>query len=107
MAWYGTEGLWTALPTHGSYGPRKSVWWSSSFPGGHLEPELEIEVIWERLDADRPPTTNKGRGTNAHTPEDGWFMIAGIDPDEPGCWRVKATYSGVELSYVYNRPPRD
>lgn len=37
-------------------------------------------------------------------PADGWFMIAGIDPDEPGCWRVTAAYSGVELSYVYNRP---
>lgn len=44
------------------------------------------------------------RGTNAHTTADGWFMIAGIDPDIPGCWQVTATYRGAELSYVYYRP---
>lgn len=77
MVWYGTESLWTALPTEGSYSPRKSVWWSSSFGGGRLEPEPEIEVVWERLDADLPPITNKGRGTNAHTP-----MTAGLSSRE-------------------------
>ena len=43
-------------------------------------------------------------GTNAYTPEDRWFMIAGIDPNTPGCWRVTATYKGATLSYVYELP---
>lgn len=25
----------------------------------------------------------------------------GIDPEEPGCWEVTATYRGASLSYVY------
>lgn len=101
--WYGSEDLWTVLSTDGSYPPRKSVWWSQDFPGGRLENTPPIEVTWQRLDADRPPIT-ADRGTNAHTPEDGWFMIARIDPDEPGCWKVTATYKGAELSYVYQIP---
>ncbi len=43
-------------------------------------------------------------GTNAHTPEDGWFMIAGIDPDSEGCWPVTAEYRGATLSYIDQLP---
>lgn len=102
MAWYGTNTLWTVLPVGGEYPPRKSVWWSSSFNGGQSEPEPEITVVWKRLDSDDPPITS-GRSTNAHTLEDGWFMIAGIDPTVTGCWRVTATYHDAELSYIYRR----
>lgn len=28
-------------------------------------------------------------------------MVNGIDPQEPGCWEVTATYRGATLSYVY------
>jgi hypothetical protein len=100
--WYGTAKLWTALPA-GEYGPRKSVWWSSASGGGAVEPEPDIEMTWERLDAERAPITNEGYGTSAHTPEHGWFMIAGIDPAERGCWQVTARYKDAELSYIYLR----
>lgn len=30
-------------------------------------------------------------------------MIAGIDPNEAGCWEVEATYKGATLSYVYEK----
>jgi hypothetical protein len=100
--WYGTDDLWTALPTDGEYGTRKSVWWSSNFEGGISESEPEVWVTWTRLDTDEPVTfDNAGKATNAHTPTDGWFMIAGIDPGEPGCWEVTATYKGATLTYVY------
>lgn len=106
--WFGTEALWTVLPVDGYYGQRKSVWWSTSFPGGPQEPQPDIDVTWERLDlrdsSKQSFTTNAGRGTNAHTPEDGWFMIAGTDPADPGCWQVTAKYKGAELSYVYEIP---
>ncbi len=80
------------------------MWWSTSFGGGSVEPEPDIDVVWERLDVDQAPITNDGEGTNAHTPEDGWFMIAGGDPREPGCRRVTASYRGAQLSYVYELP---
>lgn len=104
MVWYGTEDLWTALPVDGDYVARKSVWWSTNFPGGMVEEQPEVWVTWTRLDIPEPVVMdNGGRATNAHTGEDGWFMVAGIDPDEPGCWKVEATYKDATLSYVYER----
>jgi len=102
MVWYGTQELWTALSIDGNHSPRKSVWWSASFPGGIKEEQPQVTVIWTRLDTKEPTVIHNGdQATNAYTPEEGWFMIAGGDPDEPGCWRVKATYKGATLSYVY------
>ena len=102
LLWYGTEGLWTALPIDPSdYGPRMSVWWSAKFTGGSAEEESDISVFWQRLDADAA-RIHQFEGTNALTGEEGWFMIAGFDPPEPGCWRVTASYKGSTLTYVYD-----
>lgn len=102
--WYGTEDLWTVLDTGGAYHRRKSVWWSKSFRGGAREEKPDISVLWRRLDASAPPITAGSPGTNAHTEQDGDFMIAGVDPAQSGCWLVKAKYRGVELEYVYSAP---
>lgn len=104
MVWYGTEGLWTALAIDGHHSPRKSVWWSVNFPGGAVEEQPDVAVTWTRLDTDQPIVIdNDGKATNAFTPEEGWFMIAGGDPNEPGCWEVEATYKGTTLRYVYEK----
>lgn len=102
--WYGTDELWTVLDADGDYRHRKSVWWSENFPGGQVEEQPPITVRWERLDQPDLPPIVSDRGTNAYTDRDGWFMIAGIDPDIPGCWRVTANYKGAQLSYVYHLP---
>ena len=102
--WYGSDGLWTALSLDGDHGGRKSVLWSTNFPGGIVEGEPKVWVTWTRLDTDESLVIdNGGKATNAYTPEEGWFMIAGIDPDQPGCWEVEATYKGASLSYVYEK----
>lgn len=87
----------------GSYTERKSVWWSVNFPGGIVEESPNILVIWSRLDSPDDAISNDFDGTNAHTPQDGDFMIAGNDPRQSGCWEVYATYKGATLSYVYDR----
>lgn len=102
QAWYGTDDLWTTLPIDGAYAWRKSVWWSVGFPGGVEEGEPPIKVTWQRLDVDSDPIVEE-RGTNAYTDQDGWFMIAGIDPRQAGCWEVTAQYEGTTLSYVYRQ----
>lgn len=102
MVRYGSNELWTALSVDGDHPPRKSVWWSVNFPGGVAEGEPEVWVTWTRLDIDTSVVLeNGGKATNAYTPEEGWFMTAGFDPDRPGCWGVEATYKGASLSYVY------
>lgn len=102
MVWYGSEELWTALAIDGNHTPRKSVWWSINLPGGGVEEQPDLSVIWTRLDTDELIVIdNGGKATNAFTAEEGWFMIAGIDPNEPGCWKVEANYKGATLTYVY------
>lgn len=102
--WYGTEALWTALAVDGVHSPRKSVWWSINFPGGMVEEQPEVFVTWTRLDTKEPVVIdNGGEATNAFIPEQGWFIIAGGDPAEAGCWEVEATYKGATLSYVYQK----
>lgn len=100
--WFGTDDLWTVLAVDGEYAQRKSVWWSTSFPGGAREESPKIHVAWTRLD-DVEVIDNGGTGTNAYTDDEGWFMIGGIDPETPGCWMVTATYKGASLSYVYEQ----
>lgn len=105
MVWYGSEGLWTALAIDGDHGGRKSVWWSVNYPGGIVEEQPDVSVTWTRLDTDEPVVTdNGGKATNAFTGAEGWFMIAGIDPNEAGCWGVEASYKGATLGYVYEKP---
>lgn len=104
LEWFGSDRLWTALATDGNHSPRKSVWWSIDFPGGAIEERPPLEVTWTRLDATPPiPYDPAEPATNAYTAAEGWFMLDGIDPTEPGCWRVEATYKGASLSYVYLR----
>lgn len=103
--WFGTDALWTVLPVGGKYSARKSVWWSKEFRGGGVEPKPPISVIWRRLDTDAPHIVAPGPGTNAFTPKERWWMIAGIDPDSLGCWEVTGTYKGASLKYVYLREP--
>ncbi|MEX1164599.1 MAG: hypothetical protein WEB03_13585 [Nitriliruptor sp.] len=105
--WYGSSELWTVLDADGDYLPRKSVWWSEHFEGGNRESEPEISVTWERLDDPDASSVTVDEGTNAHTLDDGWFMIAGGDQGTDGCWRVTASYAGAELSYVYLVEPSD
>ena len=103
MEWHGDDDLWTALPLAGEIQERKSVWWSANFPGGTVEERPEVHVTWSQLDGER--VVDNGReATNAYTAEEGWFMIAGIDPDDTGCWEVTAMYKGASLSYIYHHP---
>lgn len=99
--WYGTPELWTVLPEDGQYRPRKSVWWSVSFPGGRVEQQPDITVVAKRLDAPGSPMVSRGLGTNAFTETDGWFMIADFPVELPaGCWEITAKYKGASLSHV-------
>lgn len=99
--WFGTDALWTVIPVDGSYLPRKSVWWSADFDVNEDETP-PLAVTYRRLDGDTV-VEYPAPGTNAYTPEDGWFMMNGIDPDEAGCWEVTATYGDATVTYVYEK----
>ncbi|MEE8332003.1 MAG: hypothetical protein V3R84_09555 [Acidimicrobiia bacterium] len=102
--WHGTAELWTVLGPDGEYLVTKGLWWSRNFPGGAEEEQPDISIVAVRLDADAPQMTSAHPGTNAHTPQDRWFMINGVDPEASGCWELTATYKGASLTYVYEAP---
>ncbi len=100
LVWYGTDELWTVLAIDGSFVPTKSVWWSTLFRGGSEEPMPEISVRFDRVDQTAPTIHSEGLGTNAYTVEDGWFMMADMEQEPAGCWRVTTSYRDATLSYV-------
>ncbi len=102
--WYGDAELWTVLPRDGRWSPRMSVWWSADFGGGAVEERPDVSVTYERLDQEAPLLASDSLGTNAYTSEDGWFMIARIGFEPPGCWKVTARYRDSSLSYVVQVP---
>ena len=95
--WYGSPDLWTPLRRDGTYPPRKSVWWSQHIAAG----DTEVAVQFERIDINPHEVVRQTGSGVSFTPEDGSFVIAGLEPDTPGCWRVTASHSGTQLSYVY------
>jgi len=102
LYWYGTEELWTIVELGTPRQPMKSVWWSVNFPGGAVEERPEIRVVYERLDGEHEQIVYEAPGTNANTGrQGGWFMINGIEPTDPGCWLVTATYKGAQLRVVF------
>lgn len=103
LVWFGTSALWTALDLDGTHSvPRKSAWWSERFLGGELEQIPDITVEWQRLDTQGHVVTST-RANNGWTASEGWFMLAGFEPESPGCWKVTATYKGATLSFIYAR----
>ena len=105
--WYGTAGLYVALPLEGEvwrglpHNPdgytQKTVWWSAAWRPD-FEPEPAITVTGRQLDG--PGTFEVSPGTNASAPDIGTAMMVGIDVPALGCWEVTGTYQGTSVSYV-------
>jgi hypothetical protein len=104
MVWFGKDELWTALSTDGISEGRRSVWWSANFTDPGIEPSPDITVTYTPLNIATGQTIVNDGGTNASTPEDGLFIIAGSEPDIDGCWLVTAIYKNASLSYIYYNP---
>lgn len=107
MFWYGTDNLWTALPTDGVWAAlpnnpegytQKIFWWSDLYV---LKDELEpaLEVTGRRLDAEAPPLKTYG-ATNASASDIGDAMLTGVDFPTLGCWEVTGRYRESELTFV-------
>ncbi len=105
--WYGSEHLWTALPTNGVWAglpnnpegyAQKIFWWSSLFSlKDELEPELV--VFGERLDA-KAPLLKVSRATNAFARDIGDAMLVGVDFPTLGCWKITGQYKKTGLDFV-------
>ena len=105
--WYGSsslrtdlpkDGIWYGLPHNLNGYTQKIFWWREGYIWNE-EPEPELTVTGERLDADAPPLISSG-ATNAYAGDIGSAMLVGVDFPTPGCWKITGTYVDAELSFV-------
>jgi hypothetical protein len=105
--WYGTDSLWTAVPHSGNWAglplnpggyTQKVFWWRDGYVWNE-EPEPDLIVTGERLDAEAPPL-EASKATNAYASDIGSAMLVGVDFPTPGCWKITGRYAEAELSFV-------
>ena len=106
--WFGSSSLWTAiwndgiwygLPSNpGSGYTQKIFWWREGYVWDE-EPQPELIVTGERLDAEAPPLVSS-RATNAYADDIGSAMLVGVDFPTLGCWKITGQYGEAELSFV-------
>ena len=105
--WFGSISLWTSLPQDavwaglpdnpGGY-TQKVFWWREGYVWDE-EPEPNLIVTGERLDAPAPPLVGS-KATNAYAGDIGSAMLAGVDFPTLGCWKITGKYEDAELSFV-------
>jgi hypothetical protein len=105
--WFGSKNLWTMLPKDGiwyalPHNPegytQKVFWWRDGYVWTE-EPEPELIVTGERLDAPVPPLI-ASKATNAYASDIGSAMLVGVDLPTLGCWKITGEYADAELSFV-------
>lgn len=106
--WFGSSSLWTSLPRTGirsglpfspyaGYG-QKVFWWRDGYIWTE-EPEPDLIVSGERLDAQAPPL-RASKATNAYAGDIGSAMLVGVDFPTAGYWKVTGKYKDAKLSFI-------
>ena len=105
--WYGSNSLWTDLPKDGTWSDlphnpegytQKVFWWREGYIWNE-EPEPDLIVTGERLDASAPLLI-VSRATNAYAADIGSAMLVGVDFPTLGCWKITGKYADDELSFI-------
>ena len=105
--WYGSASLWTAIRENGvwealPHNPegytQKVFWWRDGYVWTE-EPEPELIVSGERIDAAAPPLI-ASNATNASASDIGSAMLVGVDLLTLGCWKITGKYADAGLSFV-------
>ena len=98
--WFGDAGLWTALPSSGSWAQlargEKFWWWSEDFDVPE-DPTPDLEITARRIDG-TAPSVWVTEATNGYHDSFNWAMLAGIQLPEAGCWEFTGQYQGHQLS---------
>jgi hypothetical protein len=106
--WFGTDGLWTFLPSDGIWGQGNKTFWFREEWGRYKGSDqwipaidsTKLEVTARRLDG--PASSPEvGQASSSYRQQD-WkaFLVGGINFPTPGCWEVSARYENDELTFV-------
>ena len=101
--WFGTDKLWTYLPSNGISGQgEKTLWFREEWSHyNHWIPDesaLKLSITARRLDADTPPPKISAGPTFNRD----WkaFMLGGISLPILGCWEITGRYEDAEVQFV-------
>jgi hypothetical protein len=101
--WYGTESLWTMLPTDGTWQHRgiKKIWWWREGYNGQEEQQPLLSMTAVRLDSPAAPAIEiDPPATNGYHADFHWAMLSGLNLPSGGCWQITGHYHDHELSFV-------
>ena len=105
--WYGTDRLWTRVPTSGTWPglrgnpdgyTQKVFWWREGYSWEH-DPTPQLTVTGRRLDAPAPPL-KASKATNAFAEDIKSAMLVGVNFPTRGCWEITGKIADQELSFV-------
>lgn len=108
--WFGTEKLWTVLPTNGTW--RGSVpskpgdfSYSDKLPWFRLHPAFSekdgpLTITGKRLDGPAPSFTETFESNAFSRDDDNAMIMGGINIPVFGCWQVTGHYQDQELSFT-------
>lgn len=105
--WFGSGHLWTAIPDdaiwyalpHNPEGYTQKIFWWSDLFSLKDEPEPDLTVTGQRLDA-KAPLLKASKATNAYGGDIGESMLVGVDFPTLGCWEITGQYKKSELKFV-------
>jgi len=115
--WYGSDALWTALPTDGkwpTFGKKEDGWvyrtklvyWHRGFDW-RKETEPDLIVTGKRLDGDAPTVAVAHANAVFLPSREGAGMMTLIDIPKAGCWEITAHYKGHDLGIVVSVEPEN
>jgi len=106
--WFGTDRLWTFLPSDGIWGLGEKTFWFREEWGLYKRINQSIPAIdtrkftlkARRLDGPAPPP-EVGQASSSYREQD-WraFLVGGINFTTTGCWEVSVRYENDELAFV-------
>jgi hypothetical protein len=107
--WFGTDGLWTALPRTGAWRlghytssdptfRQKLVFWRQGYDPD-IEPQPDLTVSGRRIDSRAGVLQSDGKGSGSRTRND-QFIMTGINFPTAGCWEITGRYENDELTFV-------
>jgi hypothetical protein len=101
--WFGTDRLWTFLPSDGIWGQgEKTFWFREDWSHYHRwipdEIAMKLTITARRLDAPTPPPEISAGPTFNRD----WkaFMLGGISLPTPGCWEITGRYEDAVVQFV-------
>lgn len=86
------------LPNNPEGFTQKIFWWRDGYVWDE-EPQPDLIVTGERLDAKAPPLV-VSKATNAYASDIGSAMLVGVGFPTEGCWKITGQYGKADLSFV-------